>query len=241
MQSRIGRCRNSTVSQRFKALPQPSAKARPEAVRRRHVPEEISGLGNRNLTPDPPRITLQRKTLSADGATVQPKLTLGPVDDPYEREADRVAQQVVSQLGRPAPKSEASVAAEPEAISEKHDDESTVQPKLQVGMAEGGPVDSSIESSIQQARSGGRGLDKGVRSSMESAFGADFSGVKVHADSKADSLNRSLSARAFTTGKNIFFRQGEYQPQSSSGKQLLAHELTHVVQQTGTGVRKDSD
>ncbi len=174
---------------------------------------------------------------------MQPKLTLGPVNDPYEREADRVAQQVVSQLGRPnrAPESEASVAAEPEAISEKHDDESTVRPKLQVGMAEGGPVDSSIESSIQQARSGGRGLEKGVRSSMESAFGADFSGVKVHADSKADSLNRSLSARAFTTGKNIFFRQGEYQPQSSSGKHLLAHELTHVVQQTGSGVRKDSD
>jgi hypothetical protein len=68
---------------------------------------------------------------------------------------------------------------------------------------------------------------------MESAFGTDFGGVRVHTDSSADSLNQALSARAFTTGQDIFFRQGEYSPGSSSGKELLAHELTHVVQQTG--------
>ena len=70
------------------------------------------------------------------------------------------------------------------------------------------------------------------------ALGADFSGVKVHTDTKADALNRSLSAKAFTTGSDIFFSQGAYQPGSSSGKQLLAHELTHVVQQGSARLNK---
>jgi ribonuclease HI len=67
---------------------------------------------------------------------------------------------------------------------------------------------------------------------MDRAFGSDFSGVRVHTDDRADRLNRSLDARAFTTGKDVFFRQGEYQPGSPAGNKLLAHELTHVVQQT---------
>jgi hypothetical protein len=70
---------------------------------------------------------------------------------------------------------------------------------------------------------------------MEGSFGADFSGVRIHADQRADSLNRSLNARAFTTGNDIFFKQGEYKPDSGGGQKLLAHELTHVVQQNGNG------
>ncbi|HAB98266.1 MAG TPA: hypothetical protein DCE71_00385 [Parachlamydiales bacterium] len=99
------------------------------------------------------------------------------------------------------------------------------------GEAEATP---EVEAAIEQARGGGRSLDAGIQRQMESAFGTNFSGVRVHTDSTADALNQSLSARAFTTGQDIFFRQGEYNPGSSSGKELLAHELTHVVQQTGT-------
>jgi hypothetical protein len=98
------------------------------------------------------------------------------------------------------------------------------------GEAEATP---EVEAAIEQARGGGRSLDAGIQRQMESAFGTNFSGVRVHTDSTADALNQSLSARAFTTGQDIFFRQGEYNPGSSSGKELLAHELTHVVQQTG--------
>ena len=93
----------------------------------------------------------------------------------------------------------------------------------------------SVERSIDQARGGGQGLDQRTRGQMESAFGADFSGVRIHTDSRADSLNHSLSARAFATGRDVFFRQGEYNPGSSGGRELLAHELTHVVQQMGDG------
>ena len=97
-------------------------------------------------------------------------------------------------------------------------------------------VAPEIEQAIGRKRGGGQALDSGVLAQMEPAFGADFGGVRVHTDGEADRLNHSLSARAFTTGRDIFFRQGSYSPGSSSGRELLAHELTHVVQQGG-GVR----
>jgi hypothetical protein len=95
-----------------------------------------------------------------------------------------------------------------------------------------------MEATIQGARGGGGPLARAVRQPMETAFGADFSSVKVHTDGTADALNRGLQARAFTTGQDIFFRGGEYDPRSRSGQELLAHELTHVVQQTGATPRR---
>jgi hypothetical protein len=89
-----------------------------------------------------------------------------------------------------------------------------------------------VERSIESSRGGGHALDGGVQSQMGEALGADFSGVRVHANAHADGLNRSLQARAFTVGQDIYFRQGEYSPGSSTGRELLAHELTHVVQQS---------
>jgi hypothetical protein len=96
----------------------------------------------------------------------------------------------------------------------------------------------AIERSIEQARGGGQAMDHGTRTHMERAFGADFSGVLIHGDTRADGLSHSLSARAFTTGRDVFFRHGEYNPGSSSGRELLAHELTHVVQQNGDGIQR---
>ena len=69
-------------------------------------------------------------------------------------------------------------------------------------------------------------------------MGADFSGVKVHTDAQADQLNQSIQAKAFTTGQDIFFRQGAYQPGSRGGQELLAHELTHTIQQGGTPIKR---
>lgn len=98
------------------------------------------------------------------------------------------------------------------------------------GRAEVAP---EVERAIQRVRGGGQSLDSGVRAQMEPAFGADFSTVRVHTDAEADTVSRSLNARAFTTGQDVFFRQGAYNPSSSSGRELLTHELTHVVQQAG--------
>jgi hypothetical protein len=96
----------------------------------------------------------------------------------------------------------------------------------------------AIERSIDQARGGGQSMDHATRTRMEAGFGADFSGVRIHADARADGLSQSLSARAFTTGRDVFFRQGEYNPGTSGGRELLAHELTHVVQQNGDGIQR---
>lgn len=109
-------------------------------------------------------------------------------------------------------------------------------PKLRVQMkgAKGADVDDTIARAIQSKWGGGATLDEGSRSNMEDAMGEDFSGVRVHTDADADSLSRSVKAKAFTTGQDIFFRSGEYQPGSGQGDKLLAHELTHVVQQRGS-------
>jgi hypothetical protein len=99
-------------------------------------------------------------------------------------------------------------------------------------------VHPTVERAIQEKRGGGQPLDTGVRTQMESSFGANFSQVRVHTDHHADTLNHALTARAFTTGQDIFFRHGAYQPGSTVGRELLAHELTHVVQQNGDQVRR---
>ena len=103
-----------------------------------------------------------------------------------------------------------------------------------------GPTEAGhdVEQTIQSKRGGGSPLETPVRGQMERAFGADFGGVRVHQDRTSDSLNQTLQARAFTTGQDIFFRQGAYQPGTSSGRELIAHELTHVVQQNGDRVEK---
>jgi hypothetical protein len=101
-----------------------------------------------------------------------------------------------------------------------------------------GDVTPETEAAIQRERGGGQGLDSATRGQMEPALNADFSGVRVHTGSQADTLNRDLGARAFTTGQDIFFKHGEYSPGSSGGRELLAHELTHVVQQDGDRVKR---
>ncbi|NEO85278.1 MAG: DUF4157 domain-containing protein [Spirulina sp. SIO3F2] len=109
-----------------------------------------------------------------------------------------------------------------------HHSAATVQ--ADVGL-EGGAVSGDIESTINSAKSSGQALSAKTQTSMGGAMGADFSSVKVHTDSTSDQLNRSMQSRAFTTGSHIFFKKGEYSPGNRTGQELLAHELTHTVQQ----------
>jgi len=98
----------------------------------------------------------------------------------------------------------------------------------------GAAVAPDIEATIQQARGGGQGIPNTICTPLEQALRADFSGVRVHTDAQSDQLNRWLQSKAFTTGQDVFFRHGAYDPGSRGGRETLAHELTHVVQQTGT-------
>lgn len=100
-------------------------------------------------------------------------------------------------------------------------------------------LDDDTADRINKARSGGQPLDSSVQREMGATMGHDFGGVKAHTSKEADSLSRQLRAKAFTTGKDIFFREGAYDPHSASGKKLLAHELSHIVQQS-TGQVKGS-
>ena len=175
--------------------------------------------------------------------TVQPKLVLGPVGDKYEQEADRVARRVVETISSPDQESvqrQEDLEDEDELdLEEALEEEEELRRKVVVSSASGGAdVGPSLESEIQGARGRGQPLSDSVRQPMERAFGADFGRVRVHADAEADSLNRSLQARAFTTGQDIFLRQGEYRPGNFEGQRLLAHELTHVVQQNGGAERQ---
>ena len=105
-------------------------------------------------------------------------------------------------------------------------------------MMDGGELSNDVETAVSSAKSGGNPLSDTVRAPMEQSFNADFSSVKVHTGGESDNLNRSLNARAFTSGSDIFFRNGEYNPGSSGGQELLAHELTHTIQQGSAMQRK---
>lgn len=100
------------------------------------------------------------------------------------------------------------------------------------GLLPDGRVHPAVESLIDRRRGGGSGLDAHVRARMEPLIGATGD-VRVHADGIADALARSVQARAFTTGRDVFFARGEYRPGTAAGERLLAHELTHVAQQRG--------
>lgn len=186
---------------------------------------------------------MQDRTRSSEQPIVRRKLVVGPADDRYEREADRVAKQVMTEIGRgPAP-----VANGGEAVARvPQDDEELALKRVarspatdgavrrnSIG-ADGGELDQSTTASIDSARSGGQPLEPTLRRSMEGAFGADFSSVRVHTGATADRLSADLGARAFTTGSDVFVRSSDYQPGSHAGRELLAHELTHVVQQGGS-------
>ncbi|NEO40704.1 MAG: DUF4157 domain-containing protein [Moorea sp. SIOASIH] len=169
---------------------------------------------------------------------VQAKLKIGPAGDKYEQEADRVAKQVVQQLhgsqsGKLQPRQTLQRLRNREV-----DEELQRKPTLQLkGDREGMTATPELESSIARSRCSGQPLSEGIREPMEKAFGGvDFSGVKVHTDGHSDKLNQSMQAKAFTTGQDVFFRQGAYDPGSQGGQELLAHELTHVVQQQGYGL-----
>ncbi len=208
----------------------------------------------------------------------QAKLMVGQPGDIYEREADRVAKQVVEQINQPVSqlqnqavqrqeleeeeeellqgKFETVQRQEPEEEEEEllqgkfrtvqrqepEEEEEELQMMPQVQLQLGGAMAATpeLESSIQQAQGVGHPLSESIRVPMEQAFEADFSSVRIHTDAQADKLNRSLNARAFTTGQDIFLRQGEYHPRSREGQVLLAHELTHTIQQTGGQVKMGS-
>ncbi|NEP48817.1 MAG: DUF4157 domain-containing protein [Moorea sp. SIO3C2] len=153
---------------------------------------------------------------------LQAKLTIGQPGDKYEQEADRVARQVVQQINSPLIVEEEVLGTPQQEIQRKALTGATLAPQ-------------NLEGSIKEARGRGKPLEERIRIPLEQSMGADFRGVRVHTDAQSDLMNKSIQAKAFTTGQDVFFRQGEYQPGTRGGQELIAHELTHVQQQRRLG------
>lgn len=113
---------------------------------------------------------------------------------------------------------------------EEKKDEKPVQAKFK----ESNSVNEGVENTLNSSKGGGSAMDKNTKQEMESGFGADFSNVNIHTDSKAVQMSEELGAQAFTHGSDVYFNKGKYNPDSKEGKHLLAHELTHTIQQTGS-------
>ncbi len=162
---------------------------------------------------------------------IQRKLAVGAVDDPLEHEADRVAGQVMRM-----PDPDVSVAAAPPPVSRKcaaYEEEKTLRTKPTLSADAAAGLD--VETAVRATERGGEPLPGALRSYFEPRFGRDLSQVRVHADSEAATAARAVQARAYTISRDIVFGTGEYAPGTEAGKQLLAHELTHVVQQSARG------
>lgn len=202
-------------------------------------------------------INLSESNLTSGDIAVQFKLqrsgiTIGAANDHYEREADSVADRVVSQQGPPTsitPLGSGGTQRKLQLLRER----SMPQPELDSGRSaavqakfiqreggddSGGAASSNFESSLNASKGGGSTMDENTQAEMETGIGADFSGVRVHTGADAVQMSSDVGARAFTHGNNIYFNQGQYNPESQDGKHLLAHELTHTVQQ---GASKTTD
>jgi len=124
--------------------------------------------------------------------------------------------------------------------AEEKEEQDQAKPLLQrqAGEGSGGQVSSGLENRLSASKGGGQSMSSDTRSFMEPRFGADFSDVRIHTGSDAAEMNKDINAQAFTTGKDIYFGSGNYNTDTSGGKRLLAHELTHVVQQGSAVQRK---
>ena len=147
---------------------------------------------------------------------VQTKLAISQPGDPYEQEADRIAGQIM-RMSDPSPAAARSTSAAAPSIQRK--------PAGESGEEELDPAVSNVISST------GQPLDSASRAFFEPRFGHDFSRVRVHADDRAADSARAVKARAYTVGEHVVFGAKQFSPESTEGRSLLAHELTHVIQQ----------
>lgn len=182
---------------------------------------------------------------------IQAKLVVSEPGDAYEREADRIADTVMRMPG-PATSSGDDAPAASATTQSVLRARRAVETDATVGTRRVSPpgtlaisrvfdgereaigrmgAPGRLRARIGARRGRGKPLAESARSFLEPRFGRELGHLRIHADSEADSLSRSLKARAFTVGRDIFFREGEYRPATERGRRLLAHEVTHTLQQ----------
>ncbi len=161
--------------------------------------------------------------------TVQPKLFVNSPNTATEKEADAMADKIT--------KTPETSFIQKKCTECEHEDK--LQRTENAASSNGFALNNYTSTAIENNRSAGTGLDAPIKSFMESRFGANFNSVRIHDNDKAAELSNNIQAKAFTTGNDIFFNKNQYNPNTESGKHLLAHELTHVVQQNGNVQKKN--
>jgi uncharacterized ParB-like nuclease family protein len=175
---------------------------------------------------------------------LQTKLRISKSGDKYEQEADRVADLVIrmseakmqrqveeeneEEIVQTKPLVDQITSLVQRQVEEEEEEEMFQAKSREDTILE---VSNDLESRIQAIKGGGKPLSESERAYFEPRFGADFSQVRVHMDAQADESARAVNARAYTVGRDVVFRAGQYVPGTTEGHRLLAHELTHVVQQ----------
>ncbi len=163
---------------------------------------------------------------------LQTSLEVGEPDDEYEQEADEVAETVMRMSDAPSPPPPDGDGNSNKGGSPPHTSAAPFE-EIQASGEGAAPVTPGVETRINDMRGTGTPLPDSERTFFESRFGADFGGVRLHTGDAAAQTAQDLNARAYTVGTDIAFNAGEYRPGSEHGRKLLAHELTHVVQQGG--------
>ena len=177
---------------------------------------------------------------------IQAKLAIGQSNDRYEREADAMADKIVrknnSSVSISATKTSSQKNNPVQRKIEKEKEDEISQVQLQPSNTAKTPS-SSFESKLKTSKGGGSPMTNSVKTEMETGFGQNFSNVRIHTGNHAIQMSRDIGAKAFTNGNNIYFNSSNYNPTSTTGKRLLAHELTHVVQQKSSSsvIQKDSN
>ncbi|MEH2394212.1 MAG: DUF4157 domain-containing protein [Nostoc sp.] len=200
-------------------------------------------------------------------APIQAKLTIGEPGDKYEQEADKIAAQVVQRIHQPQseklqreslPEEEKELQMKPSGSIQRESlpdaqQELQMKPMVQRRASNSGMAGTQdFEAALNQTRGGGQPMEKNYREKIEQGFGgADFSKMKIHTDSQADQLSRSIGALAFTHKNHVYFRGGTYNPGTKKGDTLITHEFTHgvqngaakqgVVQQNGGAIQRLQD
>jgi len=163
------------------------------------------------------------------------RLRIGPADDDFEREAERVAAKVARMAAAPSPPPGDATGAGDEEGEGRRPGGAPLA--VQASRLSGGGAGQAVATPLvhEVLRSSGRPLDAAARDFAEPRFRHGFGHIHVHSDAQAARAAASVGARAFTVGRHLVFGQGEYAPASAEGRRLLAHELTHALQQEGAG------
>jgi hypothetical protein len=165
---------------------------------------------------------------------LQTKLAIGSPDDPLEHEANLIGDNI---MHIPEQNFSTSSGNGNYGMVQRKPLESFIQRKDTSSKTESENITQQIN--LDQGK--GNSLDGGTQSFMQTKLGSSFEHVKIHTDEDAVRMNRELNAKAFTVGSDIYFNKGEYSPHSIEGKQLLAHELVHVIQQSNMVQRKEGN